>query len=511
MTTTNTTAAPPTDRSTDSSAAWETVIGLEVHAQLRTESKMFCRCPADYAAAAPNTYVCPLCLGMPGTLPVINRIAVEWTIRTALALNMRIPELSKFDRKNYPYPDLMKGYQISQYDMPLSEGGWMDVETDDLGEQRIGITRVHLEEDTARLLHRENEAGERFSLVDVNRSGVPLMEIVSEPDMRSPQQARQYLTQLRQMLRYLGVSTADMEKGSFRCDANVSLRRPGEEALGAKVEIKNMNSFRSVQRALEFEQARQAAALEAGETIAQETRGWDEEAQITVSQRSKEAAHDYRYFPEPDLPPLRTAATAVEVIRAALPELPAARRARFEAEYGLQPFESGLLTEEPAPSEWFEEAVASLGADARGAGDGLPRVIATWFVGELTRLMHDAKPPDTLETIRVQPAQLAGLVRIIDAGTISTTQAKDVFAEMYATGEDAEAVVERLGVSQISGEDALTPIIRQVLEEQAQAAADYRGGKQEALKFLVGQVMRLSRGQANPGQASELLRAALEE
>ena len=506
MSTTTATAAPST--AAPPTAAWETVIGLEVHVQLRTESKMFCRCPADYAAAAPNTYVCPLCLGMPGTLPVINRTAVEWTIRTALALNMRIPELSKFDRKNYPYPDLMKGYQISQYDMPLSEGGWMDVETDDLGEQRIGITRVHLEEDTARLLHRENEAGERFSLVDVNRSGVPLMEIVSEPDMRSPQQARQYLVQLRQILRYLGVSTADMEKGSFRCDANVSLRRPGDDALGAKVEIKNMNSFRSVQRALEFEQARQAAALEAGETIAQETRGWDEEAQITVSQRSKEAAHDYRYFPEPDLPPLRTAAATVEVIRAALPELPAARRARFEADYGLQPFESGLLTEEPGPSAWFEEAVASLGD---GAGDGLPRMIATWFVGELTRLMHEAKPPDTLETIRVQPAQLAGLVRIIDKGAISTTQAKDVFAEMYAGGEDAEAVVERLGVSQISGEDALSPIIRQVLDEQAQAAADYRGGKQEALKFLVGQVMRLSRGQANPAQASELLRAALEE
>ena len=508
MSTTTTDSTAATATAVPSGSDWETVIGLEVHAQLRTASKMFCRCPADYAAGAPNSYVCPLCLGMPGTLPVINRTAVEWTIRTALALNMRIPELSKFDRKNYPYPDLMKGYQISQYDMPLSEGGWMDVETEDLGRQRIGITRVHLEEDTARLLHRESEAGERFSLVDVNRSGTPLMEIVSEPDMRSPQQARQYLAQLRQILRYLGVSTADMEKGSFRCDANISLRRPGAAELGAKVEIKNMNSFRSVQRALEFEQTRQAAALEAGETIAQETRGWDEEAQVTVSQRSKEEAHDYRYFPEPDLPPLRTSRETVESIRAALPELPAARRARFEADYGLQAFESGLLTEEPAPSEWFEASVASLGDDR---GDGLPRMIATWFVGELTRLMHEAKPPDTLETIRVRPAQLAGLVRLIDEGAISNTQAKEVFAEMYASGEDAAAVVERLGVAQISGEDALAPIIRQVLEEQPQAAADYRGGKAEALKFLVGQVMRLSRGQANPAQASELLREALEE
>ena len=487
-------------------AVWETVIGLEVHTQLRTESKMFCRCPADYADAAPNTYVCPLCLGMPGTLPVINRKAVEWTIRTALALNMRIPELSKFDRKNYPYPDLMKGYQISQYDMPLSEGGWMDVETEDLGLKRIGITRVHLEEDTARLLHRESEAGERFSLLDVNRSGVPLMEIVSEPDMRSPQQARQYLVQLRQILRYLEVSAADMEKGSFRCDANVSLRRPGDQTLGAKVEVKNMNSFRGVQRALEFEMVRQAAALEAGETIAQETRGWDEEAQVTVSQRSKEAAHDYRYFPEPDLPPLMIERAAVEQLRASLPELPAEQRTRFESQYELHPFESGQLTEEPGPSRWFEAAVASLG-DAPPAG--LPRMIATWIVGELNRLMHEAQPSDTLETIRVQPAQLAGLVRLIDGDKISNTQAKEVFEQMYASGEDADVIVERSGVSQISGEDALSPIIRQVLDEHAQAAADYRGGKTEALKFLVGQVMRLSRGKANPGQASELLVAAL--
>ena len=485
-------------------ADWETVIGLEVHAQLRTASKMFCRCPADYADAAPNTYVCPLCLGMPGTLPVINAAAVEWTIRTALALNMRIPELSKFDRKNYPYPDLMKGYQISQYDMPLSEAGWLDVESEDLGLCRIGITRVHLEEDTARLLHRDNEAGERFSLVDVNRSGVPLMEIVSEPDMRSPRQARQYLVQLRQILRYLGVSSADMEKGSFRCDANISLRRRGDPQLGAKVEVKNMNSFRSVQRALEFESVRQAQALEAGGAIAQETRGWDEDGQRTVSQRSKEAAHDYRYFPEPDLPPLMIERAAVEQLRRSLPELPAARRARFETQYGLPPFESGLLTEEPARADWFEAAVSALGSAPPAAA---PRTIANWIVGELNRLMHERR--GTLETIALQPAQLAALVQLIEGGKISNTQAKDVFAEMYQSGGDAEAIVERLGLAQISGEDALSPIIRQVLEEHSQAADDYRGGKPEALKFLVGQVMRLSRGQANPKQASGLLQAAL--
>ncbi len=489
----------------DLAIEYETVIGLEVHCQLHTQSKMFCRCPANYASAEPNTYVCPLCLGMPGTLPVINRTAVEWTIRTALALNMSIPELSKFDRKNYPYPDLMKGYQISQYDMPLSEGGWMDVETDSLGKRRIGITRVHLEEDTARLLHRENEAGERFSLVDVNRSGVPLMEIVSEPDMRSADEARAYLVQLRQILRYLSVSNADMEKGSFRCDANVSLRPVGSGELGAKVEIKNMNSFRGVHSALEYEVKRQAELLRAGSAIAQETRGWDEERQITLSQRYKEAAHDYRYFPEPDLPPLSISAAEVETIRRQLPELPQERYARFQSRYGLGEFEANLLTEEPSRANYFDQTVDAL-RDTTTA-----REAANWITGDLfAQINKDPAHPD-LDEQPIRPAQLAELVGLIAGGDISRSQARSVFETMYETGDDPTDIVKVRGLMQISGADALAPIISRVISDNPDAAADYRSGKEAALKYLVGQVMRHSRGQANPQQASELLTAALSE
>ena len=494
-----------THASAHAATEFETVIGLEVHCQLRTESKMFCRCPADYASADPNTYVCPLCLGMPGTLPVINRTAVEWTIRTALALNMTIPELSKFDRKNYPYPDLMKGYQISQYDMPLSEGGWMDVETEDLGKRRIGITRVHLEEDTARLLHRESEAGERFSLVDVNRSGVPLMEIVSEPDMRSPDEARTYLVQLRQILRYLGVSTADMEKGSFRCDANVSLRPVGSTELGGKVEIKNMNSLRGVHGALEYEVKRQAEVLRSGGRIDQETRGWDEARLLTLSQRSKEDAHDYRYFPEPDLPPLSITPEEVESIRAALPELPDERRARFESDYGLGEFEANLLTEEPARAEYFEQAVSALDDSANA------REAANWITGDLfAQINKDLAHPD-LEDQPIRPNHIAELVGLIVGGDISRSQARTVFETMYETGDNPAKIVKAKGLTQISGEDALSPIISQVIADNPDPVADYRSGKEAALKYLVGQVMRHSRGQANPQQASELLVESLSE
>ncbi|MXY87182.1 MAG: Asp-tRNA(Asn)/Glu-tRNA(Gln) amidotransferase subunit GatB [Chloroflexi bacterium] len=490
---------------TETTTEFETVIGLEVHCQLRTRSKMFCRCPADYSGSEPNTEVCPLCLGMPGTLPVINRTAVEWTIRTALALNMTIPELSKFDRKNYPYPDLMKGYQISQYDMPLSEGGWMDVETEDLGKRRIGITRVHLEEDTARLLHRENEVGERYSLVDVNRSGVPLMEIVSEPDMRSPDEARTYLVKLRQILRYLGVSTADMEKGSFRCDANVSLRPVGTTELGAKVEIKNMNSFRGVHSALEHEVERQAEVLRSGGTIDQETRGWDEDRQITLSQRSKEEAHDYRYFPEPDLPPLSISREEVESLRSQLPELPEQRRARFQSDYGLGDFEAHLLTEEPSRADYFDETIAAL-SDAANAKEA-----ANWITGDLfAQINKDPSHPD-LEDQPIRPAHVAELVGLIVGGDISRSQARTVFESMYESGDAPAKIVKAKGLTQISGEDALSPIINQVIGDNPDAVNDYRSGKEAALKFLVGQVMRHSRGQANPAQASELLVSALSE
>src|SRR5438552_753512 len=337
---------------------YETVIGLEVHVQLQTERKMFCGCSAAYADAAPNTHVCPVCMALPGVLPVINRKAVEYTVMTALALNCRIPTFSKFDRKNYPYPDLLKGYQISQYDLPLSHDGWLEVDVEGEAPKRIGITRVHLEEDTARLTHKTDPSGDTYSLIDMNRSGVPLMEIVSDPDMRSAEEARAYLVKLQRTLRYIGVSKANMEEGNFRCDANVSLRPTGSRDLGSKVEVKNMNSFRAVYHALQFEVDRQTQELAAGQRIPQETRGWIESDGRTTSQRSKEEAHDYRYFPEPDLPPVTLDVPYVEELRGDLPELPDARLLRFEMEYGLPLYEANMLTESRAKADYYENAVA---------------------------------------------------------------------------------------------------------------------------------------------------------
>ena len=491
--------APPAEAGT----VFETVIGLEVHVQLSTVSKMFCRCSADYADAEPNTYVCPICQGLPGVLPVINEKAVALTIKTALALHLEIPELSKFDRKNYHYPDLMKGYQISQFDMPLSQAGYLDV-TVDGATKRIGITRIHLEEDTARLLHRANEAGEAYSLVDVNRSGVPLMEVVSEPDMRSPEEARAYLVTLRQILRYLEVSTADMEKGSFRCDANISLRPRGSTELGTKVEVKNMNSFRAVYKALQYEVLRQSEALRSGERLVQETRGWLDDQEVTYSQRSKEYANDYRYFPEPDLPPLRISRDRIEQIGATIPELPADRFQRFQEQYGLAPFEANLLTEERAKADYYEEAVAALGDEPP---DGAAKAVANWMVGEMARLMNDSGA--ALEDVKIEPAQIASLVRIIEKGTISATLAKSVFETMYATGNDAEAIVSESGKTQISDEAELRTVIQRVVLEQPKAADDFRTGKEEALKFLLGQIMRATQGRANPREANRILKEVL--
>ncbi|MEE9198193.1 MAG: Asp-tRNA(Asn)/Glu-tRNA(Gln) amidotransferase subunit GatB, partial [Dehalococcoidia bacterium] len=339
------------------SLRYEAVIGLEVHSQLVTRSKMFCSCSVDYQNSPPNTYVCPVCLGMPGVLPTINRKAIEYIIMTALALNCTIAENTKFDRKNYPYPDLMKGYQISQYDQPLSRDGWLTIDVDG-ATRKVGITRVHLEEDTAKLIHRDEPGGESYSQVDVNRSGVPLMEIVGEPDLKSPEEARLYLMKLRTILQYLGVSTGNMEEGSFRCDANVSLRPEGSDVLKDKVEVKNMNSFRAVYRALKYEVERQEQLLREGERIVQETRGWVEEKGITVSQRSKEYAHDYRYFPEPDLPPMVIDSEWVEEIRARLPELPDARRQRLISDYGLSPKDADILVNTKAMADFFEKCMA---------------------------------------------------------------------------------------------------------------------------------------------------------
>jgi aspartyl-tRNA(Asn)/glutamyl-tRNA(Gln) amidotransferase subunit B len=478
---------------------FETIIGLEVHAQLLTRSKMFCQCSAAYASAEPNTHVCPVCLGLPGALPVINEGAVQATIMTGLALNCSIPEYSKFDRKNYIYPDLMKGYQISQYDLPLCEGGVLPMIID--GEHKdIGITRVHLEEDTARLVHRTAN-GESYSLVDVNRSGVPLMEIVSEPDMRSPEEARAYLMALRQILRYMGVSTANMEEGAFRCDANISQRTKDGSIIGPKVEIKNMNSFRSVERALAFEVERQRKALQDGEALEQETRGWVEARGVTVSQRTKEFAHDYRYFPEPDLPPLVLDRAEVSEIQGRMAELPAARRDRFMEQYQLNEREAELLTAERDVADFFEATVEGDTDKAREA--------ANWITGEIFALMRDSGLE--LEAVNITPAQIRELIDLVDQDTINNRTAKEVLVAVHESGKDPRAIVEERGLAQVSDEAQLLAVVRSVVDEHPDAVADYQSGKKAAIGFLIGQVMRQMRGTANPGVARKLLEQTLSE
>ena len=478
---------------------YTTVIGLEVHAQLLTNSKMFCGCSANYASEPPNTLVCPVCLGLPGSLPVVNRRAVEYTAMTGLALNCEIPDFTRFDRKNYFYPDMMKNYQISQYDHPIARNGWLDVEVG--GEtRRVGIRRVHLEEDTAKLMHRVESNGHAYSLVDVNRSGVPLMEIVSEPELRSPEEARAYLVKLRTMLVYLGVSTGSMEEGSFRCDANVSVMPKGSQTLGAKVEVKNMNSFRAVYRALEYEVERQVEVVESGGRIVQETRGWDDERGVTVPQRTKEFAHDYRYFPEPDLPPLALSREWVDDVRSRLPELPDAKRARFVAQYGLTPYDAAVLTASRASADYFEAAVA-LGPS--------PKAVANWMINNLFGLLNAAGLD--VEQSRVTPAGLAELVKLVEEGAVSLRAAKEVFEEMFRTGEPAGQIVARRGLTQISDAAALEQAVDEVLAANPQGRADYLAGKRQALGFLVGQVMKLTRGKANPGLVNRLLVEKLEQ
>jgi aspartyl-tRNA(Asn)/glutamyl-tRNA(Gln) amidotransferase subunit B len=479
---------------------YETIIGLEVHAQLLTKSKMYCCCSANYADTSPNSHVCPVCLGMPGTLPVINEQAIRFTVMTGLALHSEIPASSKFDRKNYPYPDLMKGYQISQYDMPLCVGGHLDVEAD--GQQRrIGITRVHLEEDVAKMIHRTNELGESYSLIDVNRSGVPLMEIVSEPDIRSAEEARQYLMKLRQILQFLGISSGNMEEGAFRCDANVSLRPKGSSEFGAKVEVKNMNSFRAVYRALEYEVLRQTEVLDCGGKINQETRGWVEEEGITFLQRSKEFAHDYRYFPEPDLPPLALTPAWVDDIRRELPELPDERRLRFIEEYGLSAYDSELLTGYKATADFYE-AVLDGRKDKERAKEA-----ANWMLGELFRSVNNAGI--TIEESKVTPHALRELLDLLDNKVISSRIAKEVFEVLFATGASPSSIVQEKGLVQISDVDELEAAVDKVLADNPQAVEDLRSGKEAAVGFLVGQVMKATRGKANPGVVNKLLRDKL--
>ncbi|HLZ59023.1 MAG TPA: Asp-tRNA(Asn)/Glu-tRNA(Gln) amidotransferase subunit GatB [Ktedonosporobacter sp.] len=480
---------------------FEVVIGLEVHSQLLTKSKMFCSCSTGYANAAPNTYVCPVCMGMPGVMPVINEQAVTYTIMTALALNCSIPEYSKFDRKSYPYPDLMKGYQISQYDIPLSNHGYLTIDLH--GEtRRIGITRVHLEEDTARMTHHDG-----YSLIDVNRAGTPLMEIVSEPDMRSPEEARLYMQKLREILVYLGVSSGRMEEGSLRCDANISVRPRGQQQLGVKTEIKNMNSFRSVERALEYEARRQIATIREGGRIRQETRGWVETKGITVSQRSKEEADDYRYFPEPDLPPLLISREQVDEIRAGLPELPDARRARYQSQYGLSAQDANVLTEDKALGDYFEQVMAASHAKDLQAR---ARVASNWLLSEVVRLLN--ANTTTIESCPLSPAALVNLLDLLDKQRITGKQAKEVLDEAFSSGELPETIVEKKGIKPpITDESILLPIIEEVIAKNSKAVNDYRGGKTNALQSLVGQVMGRTRGQAIPEMVQTLLRKKLDE
>ena len=486
---------------------YETVIGLEVHVQLQTRSKMFCGCRADYQTAAANSRVCPVCLGLPGALPVINRKAVEYTIMTGLALNCRIPSESKFDRKNYPYPDLMKGYQISQYDLPLAVDGFLDVDVDDVP-RRIGVQRVHLEEDVAKLQHFPANGGEAYSLVDVNRSGVPLMEVVSAPDMRSADEARTYLTTLHSILQYLGVSTGNMQDGSFRCDANISIRPRGSDEFGARTEVKNMNSFRSVYLALEFEARRQRRVLEEGGQIAQETRGWVEEREVTVSQRSKEYAHDYRYFPDPDLPPLAIDGAWIEEIRGRLPELSSQRRTRFVSRYALPEYDARLLTGSKAMADYFEEAAAQAAPGVQPSGK-LAKSLANWILGDLSRLMN-LENLDAAQ-LKVMPAHLAELVALMDAGSISAATAKTVLEEAFYSGSPPGQIVREKGYTQISDSLEVEGVVAQALAANPKAVADYLGGKDGALRYLIGQVMKITRGQANPEVVNRLVLAQLEE
>ncbi len=481
---------------------FETVIGLEVHCQLVTKSKMFCGCNADYSGAEPNTHVCPVCLGMPGVLPVINEQAIAFIVMTGLALNCEISPSSKFDRKNYPYPDLMKGYQISQYDLPVCHDGRLDIEVEG-ATRRIGITRVHMEEDTARLLHRTDAVtGEGYSLLDVNRSGTPLMEIVSEPDMRTPAEAREYLVRLRQVLRYIGVSEANMEDGNFRCDANISLRPRGTTPLGSKVEVKNMNSFRAVHDALVFEQKRQAAILDAGGSIPQQTRGWVDERGETVSQRSKESAHDYRYFPEPDLPSLRFSPEYVATQRAKLPELPDARRRRF-ASLGLSEAEAATLTESRDRADYYEEVSRALAPDPQRSA----KLAANWVLGEVGRWSNATGKE--IAAFPVAANSLAALIRLVEDGKVTAAVGKEVFEQMVATGRAAQEIVESGGMGQISGSDELLGVVRKVIAANEKAVDDYRTGKEAAVKFLTGQAMRETRGRANPQVIQDLLKQEL--
>jgi aspartyl-tRNA(Asn)/glutamyl-tRNA(Gln) amidotransferase subunit B len=476
---------------------FETVIGLEVHAQLKTNSKIFCGCSTSFGAP-PNTNTCPVCLGMPGVLPVLNQKVVDYGIKMALATNCEINRTNQFARKNYFYPDLPKGYQISQFALPLAEHGWVEIETGEADAgvaKRIGLTRIHMEEDAGKLIHDEHEPQ---SYVDLNRTGVPLLEIVSEPEIGSPEEAAAYLKKLHAILRYLDICDGNMEEGSFRCDANISLRPPGQKEFGTRTELKNMNSFRNVQRALEYEIRRQRDVLLDGGKVTQETLLWDADKAVTTAMRGKEEAHDYRYFPDPDLIPLVIDEPWIEEIRSSLPELPDERKARFIAEFSLPYYDAEVLTSSRELADYFEQAY-----------QGYPQAkkLSNWM---MTELMRELKDTD-IKGCAVTPKNLAALLTMIDRGAISGKIAKTVFKDMLETGKDAKTLVSEKGLAQMSDEGELLRIVKDILAENPSQVAEYKGGKTKVMGFFVGQLMKRTKGQANPQLANELLSKALGE
>lgn len=475
---------------------YETVIGLEVHVELKTNSKIFCGCSTEFGSA-PNTNVCPVCLGLPGVLPVINKKVVEYAIRAGLALNCKIAGYSKFDRKNYYYPDLPKNFQTSQYDLPIAEHGWLDIEVDGRT-KRIGITRIHMEEDAGKLVHAGTITTSDTTCVDYNRTGVPLIEIVSEPELRTPEEARAYMEKMRTILQYIDVSDCKMEEGSLRCDANISLRPAGTLPFGTKTELKNLNSFRSVQRGLEYEQIRQADILDDGGRVIQETRSFDEAKGVTLSLRSKEEAHDYRYFPEPDLPPLQISEPLIEEIRSRLPELPDSRIKRLTDRDLLSAYDAGVITASKAMAEYYD-AVRELVDDAK--------LVANWQNGELSRLLNINNI--SVERCPITAGNFAGLLKLIEAGTISGKIAKTVIEEMWQSGASAEQIVKEKGLLQISDVDEIVKIVDAVIAANPQSVEDYRGGKEKAIGFLVGCVMKQSKGRAKPDLVNKLLKERL--
>ncbi len=484
----STLAAPPSEVL----AQYEVVIGLEVHVQLATRTKIFCSCPVE-VGNAPNTNVCPVCLGLPGALPVLSRQAVELAIKGALALNCAVQQESVFSRKNYFYPDLPKGYQISQFDKPVALRGWLDIHLD-AGVKRIGITRIHMEDDAGKSQHDGFKDSERYTYVDLNRSGTPLIEIVSEPDMRSSEEAFLYLTEVKQALQFADVSTCDMEKGHLRCDANVSVRRKGSDKLGTRAEIKNVNSFRFLRQAIDFEFERQVAIVESGGRIIQETRLYNADSGETVSMRSKEEAHDYRYFPEPDLIPLRISDAWLARVTGEMPELPQAKRARFLSEYGLRPYDADVLTFTRENAEYYEKAAAA-------SKD--PKSVANWVMGDLAALLKTEGKE--IGNSPIPPQHIGELVDLIGSGELSGKLAKEIFPKMFATGDAPKVIMEREGLKQISDTGALERMVDEVIAANPKQVEQYKGGKTTVIGFLVGAVMKASRGQANPATVNQIL------